>query len=269
MVRRAATSDRPDTYGLMPTGDKTSDSDLSPFGFEQVPTGAKQGRVDAVFDTVSDRYDIMNDLMSLGLHREWKNIFASMVKPARHGRSRHIDVAGGTGDIARRIRAAGTAETEITVVDINENMLRAGARGHDSSSLELVTANAEALPFANDAFDTYTIAFGIRNVPRIDKALGEAFRVLRFGGRFLCLEFSTVNVPFLDRFYDAYSFKVLPAIGKRVTGDADAYRYLAESIRTFPAPEVFEQRIREAGFARTSTRLLSGGIVAIHSGWKL
>lgn len=269
MVRRAAEPDRPNLNELMPTGDKNPDSELSPFGFEQVPTSAKQDRVDAVFDTVSSRYDVMNDLMSLGLHREWKNIFASMVKPARSGGSRHLDVAGGTGDIARRIRAAGTAETEITVVDINENMLRAGARDHGVGGLELVTANAEALPFANDAFDTYTIAFGIRNVPRIDKALGEAFRVLRFGGRFLCLEFSTVNVPFLDRIYDAYSFKVLPAIGKRITGDADAYRYLAESIRTFPAPEAFEQRIREAGFTRTSTRLLSGGIVAIHSGWKL
>ena len=155
------------------------------------------------------------------------------------------------------------------MADINENMLRAGARGHGRTGLDLVTANAEALPFQAGSFDSYTIAFGIRNVPRIDKALTEAFRVLRFGGRFLCLEFSTVNMPVLNRIYDAYSFKILPAVGKRVTGDADAYRYLAESIRTFPSPQAFEQRIRDAGFARTSVRPLSGGIVAIHSGWKL
>ena len=246
------------------------DDDLSPFGFEQVPTDAKQARVDTVFDSVSARYDIMNDLMSFGVHREWKNIFASMVRPARTTRSRHIDVAGGTGDIAARIRASGGAQTEVVVVDINESMLQAGrARGRAHRLLDAVTANAETLPFADAAFDTYTIAFGIRNVPRIDRALAEAHRVLRHGGRFLCLEFSTVSVPILNRLYDAYSFKILPAVGGRVTGDADAYRYLAESIRTFPKPEQFEARIAEAGFARTSMRLLSGGIVAIHSGWKL
>ena len=254
----------------MPTRDHDPDEqDTAPFGFEQVPTGAKQARVDDVFDSVSDRYDIMNDLMSLGLHREWKNIFASLVKPARTSRSRHIDVAGGTGDIARRIRDAGTPATEVVVADINESMLRAGRAREAGPLPDAVAANAEALPFADASFDTYTIAFGIRNVPRIDRALAEAFRILTFGGRFLCLEFSTVNLPVLGRLYDAYSFKVLPTVGKRVTGDAGAYRYLAESICTFPGPDAFEARIRDAGFARTSVRLLSGGIVAIHSGWKL
>ncbi len=243
--------------------------DLSPFGFEQVPTQAKQARVDEVFDSVSSRYDIMNDLMSFGLHREWKNIFASLVKPARYGPSRHIDVAGGTGDIAARIRDAGGPQTEIVVADINENMLRAGRSRDRRASMDAVTANAEAMPFAADVFDTYTIAFGIRNVPRVDRALAEAHRVLRYGGRFLCLEFSTVELPVLARLYDAYSFKVLPAVGGRITGDRDAYRYLAESIRTFPKPDEFEESIAEAGFARTSVKILSGGIVAIHSGWKL
>lgn len=255
----------------MPPGDKPPmDDGFSPFGFDRVATTAKQARVDAVFDDVSARYDIMNDLMSLGLHREWKNIFAAHVKPARTGRSRHIDVAGGTGDIAARIKAAGTPQTEVVVVDINEKMLRVGrARDASVGTLDAVAANAEALPFSNGSFDTYTIAFGIRNVPRIERALAEAHRVLAFGGRFLCLEFSAVDIPLLDRLYDAYSFKVLPAVGGRVTGNADAYRYLAESIRTFPGPEDFAARIRDAGFARTTVRRLSGGIVAIHSGWKL
>ena len=258
----------------MPTGDPPLSNDplrddISPFGFDQVPTAAKQDRVDRVFDAVSDRYDLMNDLMSLGVHREWKNIFAAQVKPARQRASRHLDVAGGTGDIAARIRAAGTTQTEVVVADINENMLRAGRARRTSDGLALVAANAETLPFSDARFDTYTIAFGIRNVPRIDRALAEAYRVLAFGGRFLCLEFSTVDVPLLARIYDAYSFKVLPAIGGRVTGDAAAYRYLAESIRTFPGPEDFRRRIAAAGFAQTSVRQLSGGIVAIHSGWKL
>ena len=252
------------------SGSQTPHPDeVSPFGFEQVPTSAKQARVDAVFDTVAARYDLMNDLMSFGLHREWKTIFASLVKPARHRPSRHIDVAGGTGDIAARIRAAGTPATQIVVADINEDMLRAGVSRDGGAALERVTANAEALPFAQRSFETYTIAFGIRNVPRIDEALREAYRVLDYGGRFLCLEFSTVDVPVLARLYDAYSFKVLPAVGRRVTGSADAYRYLAESIRTFPDPDAFAARIADAGFARTSVRRLSGGIVAIHSGWKL
>ena len=243
--------------------------DDSTFGFERVATASKQGRVDQVFDAVSDRYDLMNDLMSFGVHREWKNIFAAHVKPARSRPSRHLDVAGGTGDIAARIRTAGTASTEVVVADINENMLRAGRASRTGPALALVAANAEALPFADACFDTYTVAFGIRNVPRIERALAEAHRVLAIGGRFLCLEFSTVTVPVLDRLYDAYSFKVLPAVGGRVTGDAGAYRYLAESIRTFPGPEEFRTKVADAGFARTSVRLLSGGIVAIHSGWKL
>jgi demethylmenaquinone methyltransferase/2-methoxy-6-polyprenyl-1,4-benzoquinol methylase len=251
------------------TGDETADAQAhSTFGFRRVATEGKQKLVDDVFDTVSDRYDLMNDLMSLGLHREWKNLFASLVRPSRGIPSRHIDVAGGTGDIARRIAAAGSPQTEVVVVDINERMLRSGRAAHPGSS-PAVTANAEALPFTAEAFDTYTIAFGIRNVPRIDRALAEAFRVLKFGGRFLCLEFSSVELPLLARLYDLYSFRVLPAIGQRVTGAAEPYRYLAESIRTFPSAENFEDRIKQAGFERTTVRLLSGGIVAIHTGWKL
>ena len=252
------------------TGDKTTNGESeTSFGFGRVATNRKQRLVDDVFNAVADRYDLMNDLMSMGLHREWKDIFVSMIRPSSIGASRHIDVAGGTGDIAARIARSGTADTEVVVVDINERMLRAGRARALTNPMSAVTANAEALPFDNASFDTYTIAFGIRNVPRIERALSEAFRVLKYGGRFLCLEFSTVDLPILNRLYDAYSFRILPALGQRVTGAAEPYRYLAESIRTFPAPAEFESRIAAAGFNRTAVKLLSGGIVAIHTGWKL
>lgn len=243
------------------------------FGFSEVGLDEKQGLVDGVFHKVARRYDIMNDLMSGGMHRLWKDAFAAKVRPSRRGAFRHLDVAGGTGDIAFRIAKAAGPEAEIVVLDINGDMLdvgrdRARARGL-SDKVEFVQANAESLPFPDAHFDAYTIAFGIRNVPRIEAALCEAHRALKPGGRFLCLEFSQVAVPGLDKIYEAYSFNVIPAIGKLVAGDSEPYRYLVESIRRFPRAEEFERMIRQAGFRRTGFERLTGGVVAIHSGWKL
>ncbi len=243
------------------------------FGERQVRLAEKQGLVDAVFHKVADRYDVMNDLMSFGLHRVWKDILTAKVHPSTSRPFAHLDVAGGTGDVAFRIARAGGRETRVTVADINADMLRVGAERAKRRGLEdrvtFVEANAEDLPFGDGAFDAYTIAFGIRNVPRIEKALAEAFRVLRRGGRFLCLEFSQVDLPILDRAYDAYSFSAIPAIGKVVAGDGAAYRYLVESIRKFPSAELFADMIAGAGFSRVSYVRLTGGVVAIHSGWKL
>src|SRR6202022_2012873 len=243
------------------------------FGFSRVPLGDKQARVDAVFHKVASRYDLMNDLMSGGLHRIWKDIFVSRVKPSRKIRFRHLDVAGGTGDIALRVARAGSPLTEVVVLDINAAMLEEGrrrvAKRGFAAAFDFVEANAEELPFADDSFDAYTIGFGIRNVPRIDKALAEAHRVLRRGGKFLCLEFSNVNVPVLDRLYEAYSFRVIPLLGRLVAGDEEPYRYLFESIARFPDAESICGKIAEGGFGRASCTRLSGGIVAIHSGWKL
>ncbi|TDX60244.1 MULTISPECIES: bifunctional demethylmenaquinone methyltransferase/2-methoxy-6-polyprenyl-1,4-benzoquinol methylase UbiE [unclassified Methylosinus] len=243
------------------------------FGFSEVGLDEKQGLVDDVFHKVARRYDIMNDLMSGGMHRLWKDVFAAKVRPARRGPFRHLDVAGGTGDIAFRIAKAAGPEAEIVVLDINGDMLdvgrdRAQERGL-SDKLEFVQANAESLPFPDAHFDAYTIAFGIRNVPRIEVALAEAHRVLKPGGRFLCLEFSQVAIPGLDKIYEAYSFNVIPAIGKLVAGDGEPYRYLVESIQRFPRADEFERMIRRAGFRRTGFERLTGGVVAIHSGWKL
>jgi demethylmenaquinone methyltransferase/2-methoxy-6-polyprenyl-1,4-benzoquinol methylase len=243
------------------------------FGFSRVPLKEKQARVDEVFDKVAFRYDLMNDLMSGGLHRIWKDIFASKIRPPKKARFRHLDVAGGTGDIAFRVADAGSALTDVIALDINSSMLEEGrrraAKRHWDSRLHFVEANAEELPFASGSFDAYTIAFGIRNVPRIERALAEACRVLRRGGRFLCLEFSNVDVPLLDRLYEAYSFHVIPLMGRLVAGDEEPYRYLVESIAKFPEAERFCAKIAGAGFARASFTRLSGGIVAIHSGWKL
>lgn len=243
------------------------------FGFSRVPLTEKQARVDEVFDKAAPRYDLMNDLMSGGLHRLWKDIFASKVRPSKKAPFRHLDVAGGTGDIAFRVARAGSVATEIVILDINAAMLEEGRRRagkqHFDAALRFVEANAEELPFATGSFDAYTIAFGIRNVPRIDKALAEAYRVLRRGGRFLCLEFSDVDVPLLGRLYETYSFRIIPFIGRLVVGDDKPYRYLVESITRFPNAESFCARIDNAGFSRASFTRLSGGIVAIHSGWKL
>ena len=244
------------------------------FGFRTVGLDDKQAMVDEVFDKVAPRYDLMNDLMSGGLHRVWKDILATAVNPPRNERPFAVlDVAGGTGDVAFRIAEAGGTGTRVTVCDINEDMLgvgreRARQRGLDDSVI-FMTGNAESLPFPDRSFDACSIAFGIRNVPRIDVALAEFHRVLRHGGRFLCLEFSTVDVPWLDALYDFCSFNVIPALGRTVAGDAGAYRYLVESIRRFPKPKAFADMISAAGFRRVSFRMLTGGVVALHSGWRL
>ncbi|HEY3794157.1 MAG TPA: bifunctional demethylmenaquinone methyltransferase/2-methoxy-6-polyprenyl-1,4-benzoquinol methylase UbiE [Bradyrhizobium sp.] len=244
------------------------------FGFRDVPLGDKQTLVNDVFQSVAKRYDLMNDLMSAGLHRVWKDLMINALNPPRSDAPfALLDVAGGTGDIAfRAAKAAGTG-FQATVCDINSDMLevgrqRASAR-HLDQQVSFVEGNAEALAFPDRAFDAYTIAFGIRNVPRIDLALGEAYRVLKPGSRFLCLEFSTVDVPGLDKIYDLFSFKVIPPLGRAVTGDAESYQYLVESIRKFPRPNAFAEMIRAAGFARVNWQSLSGGIVALHSGWRL
>jgi demethylmenaquinone methyltransferase/2-methoxy-6-polyprenyl-1,4-benzoquinol methylase len=244
------------------------------FGFRDVPLGDKQTLVNEVFHSVASRYDLMNDLMSAGLHRVWKNIMINTLDPPRGDRPfALLDVAGGTGDIAfRAAKAAGTG-FHATVCDINGDMLSVGReraeKRHLDSQVSFVEGNAEVLAFPDRSFDAYTIAFGIRNVPRIDLALREAYRVLKPGSRFLCLEFSTVEVPGLDRLYDLFSFKVIPPLGRMVTGDAESYQYLVESIRKFPKPNAFADMIREAGFSRVSWQTLSGGIVALHTGWRL
>jgi demethylmenaquinone methyltransferase/2-methoxy-6-polyprenyl-1,4-benzoquinol methylase len=243
------------------------------FGFEDVPLSEKQARVDDVFHKVASRYDLMNDLMSMGLHRIWKDILVTMLRPPRQGPFRHIDVAGGTGDVAFRIIEAGSPQTRVDVVDINASMLGVGEdRARDrglEDQVRFIECNAEALCFEDRTYDGYTIAFGIRNVPRIPLALKEAHRVLKRGGRFLVLEFAPVETPVLDRIYDAYSFNVIPPLGKMVTGDGEPYRYLVESIRKFPPPDLFSEMIRDAGFARVTSRSLTGGIANIHSAWKI
>jgi demethylmenaquinone methyltransferase / 2-methoxy-6-polyprenyl-1,4-benzoquinol methylase len=248
-------------------------TDTAHFGSRQVPLEDKQALVDDVFHSVARRYDLMNDLMSLGLHRAWKDALVTAVNPPKQRPFALLDLAGGTGDIAFRVIKLGGAATRATVCDINADMLDVGRERAAALTLgetiSFAEANAEALPFADRSFDAVTIAFGIRNVPRIDQALAEAFRVLRIGGRFFCLEFSAVDVPGLDRLYDFYSFNVIPALGRMVAGDAESYRYLVESIRRFPNPQTFAAMLRAAGFARVSHQSITGGIVALHSGWRL
>jgi demethylmenaquinone methyltransferase/2-methoxy-6-polyprenyl-1,4-benzoquinol methylase len=238
-----------------------------------VPLEDKQALVDDVFHSVAPRYDLMNDLMSLGLHRAWKDALVTALDPPKTRPFALLDIAGGTGDVAMRAIAAGGEFTRATVCDINPDMLAVGRERaeahHLGGAITFTEGNAEALPFADRSFDAVTIAFGIRNVPRIDVALAEAFRVLRIGGKFLCLEFSAVDVPGLDRLYDFYSFNVIPALGRAVTGDAESYRYLVESIRRFPKPEAFAAMLRAAGFRRVSFAQMTGGIVALHCGWRL
>jgi demethylmenaquinone methyltransferase/2-methoxy-6-polyprenyl-1,4-benzoquinol methylase len=249
-------------------------SDNTHFGFRDVPLGDKQALVDDVFHKVARRYDLMNDLMSAGLHRAWKDALVTAINPPKSDRDFHLlDVAGGTGDISFRTIKAGGFGTRATVADINAEMLgvgreRALAQGLDDV-VNFVDANAESLPFPDKSFDAASIAFGIRNVPRVDVALKEMHRSLKLGGRFLCLEFSNVDVPGLDALYELYSFRVVPALGRIVTGDADPYQYLVESIRKFPKPNAFADMMRAAGFARVSHRVMTGGIVALHSGWRL
>ncbi len=244
------------------------------FGFRDVATADKQRLVDDVFAKVAARYDLMNDLMSGGLHRLWKDAMVAWLSPPRRSSLPFtvLDVAGGTGDIAFRI-AERSESAVVTVADINKDMLAVGesraAKRRLTSRVTFAEANAEELPFGDGAFDAVTIAFGIRNVPRIDKALTEARRVLKPGGRFLCLEFSAVDVAIVDRVYELYSFNVIPMIGGWVIGDEQPYRYLVESIKKFPNQARFAAMIEKAGFAKVTFRNLSGGIAAIHSGWKL
>ena len=244
------------------------------FGYQSVPLEDKQERVDDVFHSVARRYDLMNDLMSGGLHRAWKDALVTAVNSPKSERNFHVlDLAGGTGDVAFRIVDAGGHGVRATVCDINADMLevgreRAAARGLDGV-VTFEQGNAEELAYPDRTFDCVTIAFGIRNVPRIERALDEAHRVLKIGGRFLCLEFSSVDVPGIDALYELYSFQVIPRVGEVVTGDRDAYQYLVESIRKFSKPKAFARMIEAAGFRRVSFRPMTGGVVALHSGWRL
>ena len=250
------------------------DDTATSFGFRRVREDERQGLVNDVFAKVAERYDLMNDLMSGGLHRLWKDDLVAMLGPPKGATAfRHLDVAGGTGDVAMRVVMAGGPAATAVICDISPEMLGVGRRRVEAAGLApriaLVEGNAEALPFPDRSFDAYTIAFGIRNVTHIDRALGEAYRVLRLGGRFLALEFSHVTVPILDRLYDFHSFEVIPRLGGLAAGDPEPYRYLVESIRRFPRQQAFADMIRAAGFARVSFRDLTGGIAAIHSGWRI
>ena len=237
------------------------------FGYEEVAPEEKTRRVGGVFSRVASRYDLMNDFMSGGMHRLWKDQFVRRVKP-RVGEA-FLDMAGGTGDVAFRMAASGA---QVTVADINADMLgvgmdRAARRGIEG--LVWAEENAEALTFPDQTFDAYTIAFGIRNVTHLDQALAEAHRVLRIGGRFFCLEFSTTEWPGFRRIYDAYSDRIVPRLGRAVAGDEASYRYLVESIRRFPAMPEFKLMIERAGFAQVRVEPILGGAVAIHSGWRV
>lgn len=239
------------------------------FGFDTVPEAEKAGLVRGVFDSVAPKYDLMNDLMSFGVHRLWKSAFLDWLRP-RPGMSL-IDVGGGTGDIA--FGYLGRGGGNVTVVDINAEMLSVGRdRAVDRGILDNISwlnGDAENLPLPDASFDAYTIAFCIRNVTHIDAVLADARRVLKPGGRFMCLEFSRVALPWLEKVYDTYSFKVLPEIGARVAGDRDSYQYLAESIRQFPPQDEFAAMIRAAGFGEVAYENLSGGIAAMHSAWRV
>jgi demethylmenaquinone methyltransferase/2-methoxy-6-polyprenyl-1,4-benzoquinol methylase len=242
-------------------------NDTVSFGYEDVAPEEKTRRVGGVFSSVASRYDIMNDAMSGGMHRLWKDRFVRRVKPRE--REQILDMAGGTGDIAFRLATSGAS---VTVADINPQMLEVGmerAQKRGIDGLVWTEANAETLVFPERFFDAYTIAFGIRNVTDIPKALREAHRVLRRGGRFFCLEFSTTLWPGFADIYDTYSHKVVPKVGQLLAQDGDSYRYLIESIRRFPDMPTFERMIGEAGFVQTKVEPMLGGLVAIHSGWKI
>lgn len=256
------------------TDDRKIRDGLTDFGFGEVPVAEKAARVRGVFDSVARNYDRMNDLMSLGVHRVWKDALMDWLLPRP---SQHLlDVAGGTGDIARRWRKRGGGP--VTVCDINAEMIAVGRDrleqaggdpGVAGGQIDWVAGDAERLPLADRSVERVTIAFGLRNVTRIDAALAEMRRVLKPGGRFLCLEFSRPTQPWLDPLYDAYSFRVLPWLGRVVARDEDAYRYLAESIRRFPDQQDLAERMRRAGLEKVAWRNLSAGIAAIHSGWRL
>jgi demethylmenaquinone methyltransferase / 2-methoxy-6-polyprenyl-1,4-benzoquinol methylase len=241
--------------------------DTVSFGYSEVSAPEKTRRVGEVFSSVAKNYDLMNDAMSGGMHRLWKDRFVRRVKP-RSG-EQILDMAGGTGDIAFRMQAHGAL---VTVADINPEMLAVGmerAAKREIGGLSWSEQNAESLSFEDRGFDAYTIAFGIRNVTHIDRALAEAHRVLKRGGRFFCLEFSTTLWPGFAQVYDAYSHRLVPKLGKLLAKDEESYRYLIESIRRFPDMPAFEAMIRDAGFVRTRVEPMLGGLVAIHSGWKI
>jgi demethylmenaquinone methyltransferase/2-methoxy-6-polyprenyl-1,4-benzoquinol methylase len=248
------------------------------FGFREVPEADKAPLVRRVFDSVAPRYDLMNDLMSAGVHRLWKSTLIAAITP-RPGELL-LDVAGGTGDIAARYLEAldragdpAAADARAIVCDINGEMLNVGRDrmidGGRLGGVAWVAGDAEHLPIASSSVDVYTIAFGLRNVTHIDAALAEARRILKPGGRFFCLEFSRVVLPVLDRLYDLYSFQVLPRLGQWVTGDRDAYQYLVESIRKFPSQGQLARQVSDAGLDRVRVRNLSGGVAAIHAAWRL
>jgi len=257
----------------------TNPADKASFGFREVPAGEKAGLVRGVFDSVAGRYDLMNDLMSAGVHRLWKSAFLTRAHPQPG--QRLVDVAGGTGDIALGFlkRADGRANAErrpparAILCDINHEMLRAGLARKDAAAfadrIARVCGDAERLPLSERCADAYTIAFGIRNVTRRDAALAEAFRVLRPGGHFLCLEFSHPLTEGLQKLYDAYSFNVIPWLGEMVANDRESYRYLVESIRRFPTQDQFAAEIAGAGFSRVTYENFTAGVVAIHSGWRI
>ena len=240
------------------------------FGFETVPEAEKAAKVQNVFTSVASKYDIMNDIMSVGIHRIWKEAMMDWLAP-RPGQ-RLLDVAGGTGDISFKfLKRAGSGHA--TVLDITENMLIEGRKRAETDqildSLDWIVGDAMSLPFADNSFDVYTISFGIRNVTQPQEALNEAFRILRPGGRLMVLEFSQIPVPLAQTAYDLYSFNVIPTMGKLITNDRSSYQYLVESIRKFPDQETFLSMVQHAGFKNTSYRNLSLGIAALHSGWKV
>ena len=240
------------------------------FGFETVPEGEKAGRVQGVFSSVASKYDIMNDVMSVGIHRLWKDAMMDWLAP--RGGQKLLDVAGGTGDISFRfLKRAGYGHA--TVLDLTESMLVEGRKRAEAEAmadqLDWVTGDAMQLPFADNTFDVYTISFGIRNVTRPQEALNEGYRVLRPGGRLMVLEFSQLPNPAMQKAYDLYSFNVIPRMGQAIAGDRDSYQYLVESIRNFPDQETFLRMVRTAGFDQAKYRNLSMGIACLHSGWKI
>lgn len=253
----------------------TAERQTTHFGEQTVALEDKQGLVNKVFHDVADRYDLMNDLMSGGVHRIWKDALVNDLAPPKTGSRPYkvLDMAGGTGDIGERIINASVGYAEVVVSDINADMLRVGADRAKSwrypAQASFVEANAEDLPFEDNSFDAYTIAFGIRNVPRIQQALNEAYRVLKRGGRILVLEFSQVDVPGFDAFYKLYSDRVIPPMGKLVTGDAQPYQYFIESIRKFPNPPAFTSMLTQAGFKRAKYTSYTGNIAVLFSGWKI
>lgn len=251
-------------------GERKMSEKTTHFGFETVPESEKAGRVKGVFGSVASKYDVMNDAMSFGIHRIWKDAMMDWLAP-RAGQ-RLLDVAGGTGDISFRfLKRAGAGHA--TVLDLTEPMLIEGRKRAEaerlSDSLDWVVGDAMALPFEDNSFDVYTISFGIRNVTRPQEALNEAFRVLRPGGRLMVLEFSQIPNELMRRVYDLYSFNIIPRMGQAIAGDKDSYQYLVESIRKFPDQESFLGMVRQAGFGNAKYRNLSMGIACLHSGWKL